>query len=50
MVGGVVSVNGLVRLVQNATDRFDTGAYAWTLVFVVGPGIGRGWWGGARPR
>jgi hypothetical protein len=41
MVGGVVSVNGLVLLVQNATDRFDTWAYAWTLVFVVGPGIGR---------
>ena len=41
MVGGVVSVNGLVLGVQNATDRFDTWAYAWTLVFVVGPGIGR---------
>jgi hypothetical protein len=41
MVGGVVSVNGLVLLVQNATDRFDTWAYAWTLVLVVGPGLGR---------
>jgi hypothetical protein len=41
MVGGIISVNGLVLLVQNATDRFDTWAYAWTLVFVVGPGIGR---------
>jgi hypothetical protein len=41
MVGGVVSVNGLVLLVQHATDRFDTWAYAWTLVVVVGPGIGR---------
>jgi hypothetical protein len=41
MVGGVVSVNGLVLLVQNATDRFDTWAYAWTLVVLVGPGIGR---------
>jgi hypothetical protein len=41
MVGGVISVNGLVLLVQNATDRFDTWAYAWTLVFLVGPGIGR---------
>jgi hypothetical protein len=41
MVGGVVSVNGLVLLVQNATDRFDTWAYAWTLVFLVGPGLGR---------
>jgi hypothetical protein len=41
MVGGVISVNGLVLLVQKATDRFDTWAYAWTLVFLVGPGIGR---------
>jgi hypothetical protein len=41
MVGGVISVNGLVLLVQNATDRFDTWAYAWTLVVLVGPGIGR---------
>src|SRR4029453_9559077 len=41
MVGGVISVNGLVLLVQNATGRFDTWAYAWTLVLVVGPGIGR---------
>jgi hypothetical protein len=41
MVGGVISVNGLVLLVQNATDRFDTWAYAWTLVFLAGPGVGR---------
>src|SRR4029450_8817178 len=50
MIGGVISVNGLVLGVQNATDRFDTWAYAWTLVFLVGPGIGR-WLGGvARGR
>jgi hypothetical protein len=41
MVGGVVTMVGLVLLVQNATDRFDTWAYAWTLVLVVGPGLGR---------
>jgi hypothetical protein len=41
MVGGVVAVVGLVLLVQNATDRFDTWAYAWTLVVLAGPGIGR---------
>jgi hypothetical protein len=41
MVGGLIAVNGLVLLVQNATDRFETWAYAWTLVFLVGPGIGR---------
>jgi hypothetical protein len=40
-VGGVVTMVGLVLLVQNATDRFDTWAYAWTLVFLVGAGTGR---------
>jgi hypothetical protein len=40
-VGGVVTMVGLVLLVQNATDRFETWAYAWTLVVLVGPGIGR---------
>jgi hypothetical protein len=41
MVGGVISVSGLVLGVQNATNRGDTWAYAWTLVFLVGPGLGR---------
>jgi hypothetical protein len=40
-VGGVVTMVGLVLLVQNATDRFETWAYAWTLVFLVGAGSGR---------
>jgi hypothetical protein len=40
-VGGVVTMAGLVLGVQNATDRFETWAYAWTLVLVVGTGIGR---------
>jgi hypothetical protein len=40
-VGGVVTMTGLVLLVQNATDQFDTWAYAWTLVVLVGAGIGR---------
>jgi hypothetical protein len=40
-VGGVVTTAGVVLAVQNATDRFDTWAYAWTLVFLAGPGIGR---------
>jgi hypothetical protein len=40
-VGGVVTMAGLVLLVQNATDRFETWAYAWTLVVLVGAGIGR---------
>jgi hypothetical protein len=41
MVGGVVTMAGLVLGVQNATDRFETWAYAWTLVVLVGPGVGR---------
>ena len=49
-VGGVVTMAGLVLLVQNATDRFDTWAYAWTLVFLVGPGIGRWLLGMVRGR
>jgi hypothetical protein len=40
-VGGVVTVAGVVLGVQNATDRFDTWAYAWTLVVLVGAGTGR---------
>ena len=46
MAGGVVTMAGLVLLVQNATDRFDTWAYAWALV-VAGAGIGR-WLLGVR--
>jgi hypothetical protein len=40
-IGGVVAMAGFVLLVQNATDRFETWAYAWTLVFLVGAGCGR---------
>jgi hypothetical protein len=40
-VGGVVTMAGLVLGVQNATDRFETWAYAWTLVLLVGAGLGR---------
>jgi hypothetical protein len=49
-VGGVVTMAGVVLLVQNATDRFETWAYAWTLVLVVGPGIGRWLMGVVRGR
>jgi hypothetical protein len=41
MVGGVVTMAGLVLGVQNATDRFDTWAYAWALVVLGGAGVGR---------
>ena len=41
MTGGVVAMAGLVLLVQNATDRFDTWAYAWALVLLAGAGTAR---------
>jgi hypothetical protein len=40
-IGGVVTMAGVVLGFQNATDRFETWAYAWTLVLVVGAGTGR---------
>ena len=40
MAGGVVTMVGLILLVQHTTDRFETWAYAWTLL-VVGAGTGR---------
>jgi hypothetical protein len=49
-VGGVVTMAGVVLGVQNATDRFETWAYAWTLVFLVGAGIGRWLMGMVRGR
>jgi hypothetical protein len=50
MVGGVVTMAGVVLGVQNATDRFDTWAYAWALVVLVGAGVGRWLVGVARGR
>lgn len=40
MAGSVVTATGLVLLYQNTTDRFETWAYAWALVAMVGPGLG----------
>jgi hypothetical protein len=40
MAGGVVTMVGLVLLAQHTTDRFETWAYAWTLL-VAGAGTGR---------
>jgi hypothetical protein len=40
MTGGVVAMAGLVLLVQNATDRFDTWAYR-ALMLLAGAGTGR---------
>jgi hypothetical protein len=41
MVGGWITVDGLVLQVQEATGRFESWAYAWTLALV---GIGGGRW------
>jgi hypothetical protein len=41
MVGGWIAVDGLVLLVQETIDRFETWAYAWTLALV---GVGGGRW------
>jgi hypothetical protein len=45
MVGGVVTMAGLVLLVQNATDQFETWRmrgrwWCWSVL-----GSGGGWWG-----
>ena len=40
IAGSVVTMIGLVLLYQNATDRFDSWAYAWALVGPGGSGIG----------
>lgn len=49
-VGGVVAMAGVVLGVQDATDRFGTWAYAWTLVVLVGAGVGRWLLGVVRGR
>jgi hypothetical protein len=49
MAGGVVTVDGLVLWFQEATGRFETWAYAWTLA-LVGAGGGRWLLGVVRSR
>ena len=49
MAGGLVTTAGLVLGVQHSTDRFETWAYAWTLL-VVGAGTGRWLAGTTRGR
>jgi len=41
IAGSVVTIVGLVLLYQNATDRFESWAYAWVLVGPGGTGIGK---------
>jgi hypothetical protein len=40
IAGSIVTMVGLVLLYQNAADRFESWAYAWTLVGPGGNGIG----------
>ena len=45
--GSIISMVGLILLVQNTLGRYETWSYAWTLI-VLSAGIGRlimGWWG-----
>lgn len=49
--GSILTVMGLILLVQNAFDQFESWAYAWALIFPTALGIGRlidGLWTG-RP-
>ena len=38
--GSIVTVSGLILLVQDATDHYESWAYAWTLIFPGAIGIG----------
>jgi hypothetical protein len=40
IAGSIVTVTGLILLYQNATDHFESWAYAWALVFPAAVGAG----------
>lgn len=40
ILGSILTVTGLILLFQNATDHFESWAYAWALVFPGAVGIG----------
>jgi hypothetical protein len=40
ILGSIVTVTGLILLFQNATDHFESWAYAWALVFPGSTGLG----------
>jgi hypothetical protein len=40
ILGSVLTISGLILLYQNATDHFESWAYAWALVFPGAIGIG----------
>ena len=40
ILGSILTITGLILLFQNATDHFESWAYAWALVFPGAVGIG----------
>jgi hypothetical protein len=40
VLGSIITVTGLILLYQNATDHFESWAYAWTLIFPGSVGVG----------
>jgi hypothetical protein len=40
ILGSIITVTGLILLFQNATDHFESWAYAWALVFPGSAGVG----------
>ncbi|MEA2668611.1 MAG: hypothetical protein QOJ33_1545 [Chloroflexota bacterium] len=40
ILGSIISVTGLILLYQNATDHFESWAYAWALIFPGAVGVG----------
>src|SRR3979411_737012 len=40
ILGSIITVTGLILLYQNATDHFESWAYAWALIFPGAVGLG----------
>jgi hypothetical protein len=40
ILGSIITVTGLILLYQNATDHFESWAYAWALIFPGAVGVG----------
>jgi hypothetical protein len=40
ILGSIITITGLILLYQNATDHFESWAYAWALVFPAAIGLG----------
>src|ERR1700687_5767765 len=40
ILGSIITVTGLILLYQNATDHFESWAYAWVLIFPGAVGLG----------